>query len=68
MDRIVEMTAFVAVAEAQSFSTAAKKLGLSPPTITRSVSALEARLRARAPARVKSTLMGGAFSAASTTR
>ncbi len=47
MDRIVEMTAFVAVAEAQSFSAAAKKLGLSPPTITRSVSALEDRLGAR---------------------
>jgi DNA-binding transcriptional LysR family regulator len=46
MDRILEMTAFVAVAEAQSFSTAAKKLGLSPPTITRSVSALEDRLGA----------------------
>lgn len=47
MDRIVEMTAFVAVAEAQSFSDAAKKLGLSPPTITRTVAALEERLRAR---------------------
>ena len=46
MDRISEMTAFVAVAEAQSFSAAAKKLGLSPPTITRTVSALEDRLRA----------------------
>jgi DNA-binding transcriptional LysR family regulator len=45
MDRIVEMTAFVAVAEAQSFSVAARKLGLSPPTITRTVSALEERLR-----------------------
>ena len=40
------MTAFVAVAEAHSFSAAAKKLGLSPPTITRTVSALEDRLRA----------------------
>jgi DNA-binding transcriptional LysR family regulator len=47
MDRFVEMTAFVAVAEALSFSAAAKKLGLSPPTITRSVSALEDRLGAR---------------------
>jgi DNA-binding transcriptional LysR family regulator len=46
MDRILEMTAFVAVAEAQSFSAAAKKLGLSPPTITRTVSALEERLGA----------------------
>ncbi len=47
MDRILEMTTFVAVAEAQSFSAAAKKLGLSPPTVTRTVSALELRLGAR---------------------
>lgn len=47
MDRIQEMTAFVAVADAQSFSGAAEKLGLSPATITRTVSALETRLRAR---------------------
>lgn len=46
MDRILEMTAFVAVAEGHSFSAAAKKLGLSPPTITRTVSALEDRLGA----------------------
>lgn len=46
VDRISEMTAFVAVAEAHSFSAAAKKLGLSPPTITRTVSTLEDRLRA----------------------
>ncbi|MBP6627493.1 MAG: LysR family transcriptional regulator [Arenimonas sp.] len=46
MDRILEMTAFVAVAEAQGFSAAAKKLGLSPPTVTRTVSALEDRLGA----------------------
>ena len=47
MDRILEMTTFVAVAEAQSFSAAAKKLGLSPPTVTRTVSALEERIGAR---------------------
>jgi DNA-binding transcriptional LysR family regulator len=47
MDRLVEMSAFVAVADAQSFSAAARKLGLSAPTITRSVAALEARLGAR---------------------
>ena len=51
MDRILEMTTFVAVAEAQSFSAAAKKLGLSPPTVTRAVSALEERLGARLLAR-----------------
>lgn len=47
MDRILEMGTFVAVADAQSFSAAAKKLGLSPPTVTRIVSALEERLGAR---------------------
>jgi len=47
MDRMLEMQAFVAVADAQSFSAAAKKLGLSPPSITRTVAALELRLGAR---------------------
>ena len=46
MDRIEEMKAFVAVAEEGGFATAAHRLGLSPPTVTRSVSALEARLGA----------------------
>lgn len=46
MDRIAEMTAFVAVAEARSFSVAASKLGLSAPTITRSVASLERRIGA----------------------
>ena len=47
MDRIVEMNAFVAVAQAHSFSEAAKNLGVSPSSVTRSVSALETRLGAR---------------------
>ncbi len=47
MDRIAEMNAFVAVADAESFSAAATKLGLSPPTVTRAVAALELRLGAR---------------------
>jgi DNA-binding transcriptional LysR family regulator len=47
MDRILEMATFVAVADGHSFSAAAKKLGLSPPTVTRTVSALEHRLGAR---------------------
>lgn len=47
MDRIVEMTAFVAVAEAESFSQGARALGLSASTVTRSVAALESRLGAR---------------------
>lgn len=56
MDRILEMTAFVAVADAQSFSAAAKRLGVSPPTVTRSIAALEARLGARLVSRTTRTV------------
>ena len=44
MDRFVEMSVFVAVAEAESFAGAARKLAMSPPAVTRAVAALEARL------------------------
>ncbi|WP_425485056.1 LysR family transcriptional regulator [Achromobacter anxifer] len=40
------MTVFLAVAEAQSFAAAARRLEMSAPTVTRSVSALERRLGA----------------------
>lgn len=46
MDRIEEMKTFVAIAEEGGFSAAAHRMGLSPPTVTRTVSALEARLGA----------------------
>lgn len=46
MDRIEEMKTFVAIAEEGGFSAAAHRLGLSPPTVTRTVSALEERLGA----------------------
>jgi DNA-binding transcriptional LysR family regulator len=47
MDRLEAMRVFVAVAEAQGFATAARRLALSPPAVTRAVSALEERIGAR---------------------
>jgi DNA-binding transcriptional LysR family regulator len=47
MDRIDAMQAFVVVADLQGFAPAARKLGLSPPGVTRLIAALEDRLGAR---------------------
>src|ERR1700716_221128 len=47
MDRIDAMQALVAVADLQGFAPAARKLGLSPPAVTRLIAALEDRLGAR---------------------
>ena len=47
MDRFYGMSVFVAVAEAESFAKAGRKLGLSPPAVTRAVLALEERLGVR---------------------
>src|SRR6202030_2224737 len=47
MDRIDAMQAFVAVADLQGFAPAARKLGLAPSGVTRSIAALEDRLGAR---------------------
>lgn len=47
MDRLETMRVFVAVAEAAGFAPAARRLGLSPPAVTRAVSALEDRVGAR---------------------
>ncbi|MBK8816846.1 MAG: LysR family transcriptional regulator [Methylococcaceae bacterium] len=44
MGRFHLMSVFIAVAEAQSFAAAARKLALSPPAITRAVTALEENL------------------------
>ena len=41
------MTVFVAVAEAESFAAAARRLGMSPPSLTRIVNGLEQRLGVR---------------------
>src|SRR5579862_1216124 len=47
MDRIEAMQTFVTVADLQGFAPAARKLGLSPPAVTRLIAALEERLGAR---------------------
>ena len=47
MDRLEAMTAFVTVAELRGFAPAARKLGMSPPAVTRFVAALETHLGLR---------------------
>ncbi|MCE8022904.1 LysR family transcriptional regulator [Billgrantia aerodenitrificans] len=47
MDRFHLMTVFLAVAEEESFAGAARRLGLSPPAVTRAVAELEERLGVR---------------------
>lgn len=47
MDRIDAMQAFITVADLRGFAPAARKLGLSPPGVTRLIAALEDRLGAR---------------------
>ncbi|WP_230534269.1 LysR family transcriptional regulator [Microvirga roseola] len=41
------MTVFVAVAEEEGFAPAARRLAMSPPVVTRSIAALEARIGTR---------------------
>lgn len=47
MDRLETMRVFTAVAEEGGFAPAARKLGLSPPAVTRGVAALEHRIGTR---------------------
>jgi DNA-binding transcriptional LysR family regulator len=47
MDRLRTMSVFVSVAEEAGFAPAARQLNLSPPSVTRAVSELEARLGVR---------------------
>ncbi len=47
MDRLHTMSVFVAVAEEAGFAPAARRLNMSPPSVTRAVSELEARLGCR---------------------
>ncbi|WP_137937708.1 LysR family transcriptional regulator [Chitinivorax sp. B] len=44
MDRLHLLTVFVAVAEEAGFAAAARRLGMSPPAVTRAIAALEDRL------------------------
>lgn len=47
MDRFHLITVYIAVAEEQSFAAGARRLGMSPPAVTRAVTKLEARLGVR---------------------
>ncbi len=44
MDRFHALAVFVAVAEEESFARGARRLGMSPPAVTRAVASLERRL------------------------
>ncbi|WP_437997055.1 LysR family transcriptional regulator [Sorangium sp. So ce185] len=47
MDRLDTMRVFVAVAEEEGFAPAARRLSMSPPAVTRAISALEERIGTR---------------------
>lgn len=47
MDRLHLITVYIAVAEEQSFAAGARRLGMSPPAVTRAVTKLEERLGVR---------------------
>ncbi|MDD0972492.1 LysR family transcriptional regulator [Pseudomonas fontis] len=44
MDRFYEMQIFVTVAQEDGFAAAARRLGISPPTVTRAIASIEQRL------------------------
>ncbi|KJU78011.1 LysR family transcriptional regulator [Ectopseudomonas oleovorans] len=56
MDRFQEMQVFVAVADEQSFASAARRLNMSAPSVTRAVAALEERIGTRLLARTTRSL------------
>ena len=65
MDRLQSLEVFIAVAEAESFAGGARAMGLSAPSATRGVNALEdrlgARLFTRTTRRVRLTDVGQAY-------
>ncbi|WP_350646792.1 LysR family transcriptional regulator [Pseudomonas sp. HY13-MNA-CIBAN-0226] len=44
MDRFQEMQIFMTVAEAEGFAAAARRLNISPPSVTRAIAAMEERI------------------------
>jgi DNA-binding transcriptional LysR family regulator len=56
MDRFHEMQVFVAVAEEQGFAAAARRLNTSPPSVTRAIAAMEARIGTQLLARTTRSL------------
>lgn len=65
MDRLQTLEVFLAVADAESFAAGARRLGLSAPSATRGINALEARLGTRlftrTTRRVRLTDVGRAY-------
>ncbi len=65
MDRLATLRVFVTVAELQGFAAAARRLGMSPPSVTRAIAALETRigtaLLQRTTRSVRLTEAGGRF-------
>ncbi len=56
MDRLEQMRVFVAVAEATGFAPAARRLGMSPPAVTRAVAGIEDRVGTRLLVRTTRTV------------
>lgn len=65
MDRFDAMRVFAAVADEQGFAAAARRLGMSPPAVTRAIAALEQRIGTlllhRTTRRVRMTELGRRF-------
>ena len=56
MDRFHEMQVFIAVAEEEGFAAAARRLNTSPPSVTRAIAAMEARIGTQLLARTTRSL------------
>lgn len=56
MDRFHEMQVFLAVAEEEGFAAAARRLNTSPPSVTRAIAAMEARIGTQLLARTTRSL------------